>query len=87
MIGYRVRRFLDAWAEAESTMRAFLLWNASNTLLAFALAASSVLLLVVTAAPGFQRTVLFGHIAVAVAWTLSVFVIGPVYERVGPPPE
>lgn len=85
MIGYRIRRFGEAWAESGPVVRVFLLWNATNTVLAFGLAASSVVLLSVTTVPGFQRALLFGYIAVAVAWTLSVFLIGPAYERAAPP--
>jgi len=87
MIGYRVRRFLEVWEEEDRTMRAFLAWNAANTWLAFALLVGSVGLLAVMSAPGFQRTVLLSYIAVAVVWLVSVFVIGPVYERVVTPEE
>ncbi|PSQ08851.1 hypothetical protein BRC95_02385 [Halobacteriales archaeon QS_5_68_33] len=85
MIGYRVRRFLAAWREQSRRVRAFLAWNAANTLAAFALLLSSFFLLAVLGRPGFQRTVLFGYIVVAVVWLVSVFAIGPAYERLVPP--
>ncbi len=84
MIGYRLRRFLAAWREEDTRVRAFLAWNAANTLAAFGLLLSSFALLVVASTPGYQRALLFGYIAVAVCWLVSVFVIGPAYERVGP---
>ena len=65
-------------------MRAFLLWSGANTVLAFALLFGAFGLLVATSAPGFQRTVLVGYVAVAVAWLVSIFVIGPVFDRVVP---
>lgn len=84
MLGYRVRRFLALWAEAGRTMRAFLLWSGANTVVAFGLLVTSVFLLVVMNAPGFQRTVLFGYIAVAVVWIVSIFLIDAVYSYVDP---
>ena len=56
MIGYRVRRFLQAWREEEPMVQAFLAWNAANTLVAFGLLLSSFFLLVLASAPGYQRT-------------------------------
>jgi len=85
MIGYRVRRFLDAWETEDATTRVFLAWNAANTVLAFLLLFGSVSLLFVLGTPGFQRTLLFAYIVVAVGWLLSVFAIGPVYDRVVTP--
>jgi hypothetical protein len=87
MIGYRIRRFLDAWREADTPLRAFLFWQAANTVLAFGLLFSSFSLLFVMNAPGFQRTVVFGYIAVAVCWVCSIFAIEPVYRWVDPQPE
>lgn len=84
MIGYRIRAFLDHYREAGRTMRLFLLWNAANTVLAFALLVGSFVLLVVANAPGSQRPLLLSFTVVAVLWLLSVFVIGPVYDRVDP---
>lgn len=84
MIGYRIRRFLDLWAEAGATMRAFLLWSGANTAVAFGLLVSSFFLLFVMNAPGFQRLVLFGYIAVAIAWIISIFLIDTVYGYVDP---
>jgi len=84
MIVYRVRRFVEAWREEESVVQAFLAWNAANTLVAFGLLLSSFLLLVLASAPGYQRTLLLSYIVVAVLWLVSVFVIGPAYERFAP---
>lgn len=87
MIGYRVRRFLEAWRAEEGRMRLFLLWSGANTVLAFALLVGAFALLVVTNAPGYQRAVLVAYVAVAVAWMLSIFTIGPVYDRTVPVEE
>jgi hypothetical protein len=87
MIGYRVRRFLQAWREEETTVQAFLAWNAANTLVAFGLVLSSFVLLVLASTPGYQRSLLLGYIVVAVLWLVSVFVIGPAYERFAPVDE
>ncbi|MFB6087558.1 MAG: hypothetical protein ABEJ85_03465 [Haloarculaceae archaeon] len=87
MIGYRIRRFLDAWANADTDVRVFLAWQAANTGVAFGLLFSSFFLLFVMNAPGFQRAILFGYIAVAVLWICSIFGIEPVYRWVGPEPE
>lgn len=87
MILYRLRRFVAAWREEDTRVQAFLAWNAANTLTAFALLFSSFFLLVLASAPGYQRTLLLAYIAVAVVWLLSVFVIGPVYDRVVPSEE
>lgn len=84
MIGYRIRRFLDAWRGEDRVTRLFLAWNAANTLVAFALLFGAFALLVVTNAPGYQRTPLLAYVAVAVAWLFSVFGIGPAYERFAP---
>lgn len=84
MIGYRIRRFREVWDEEGRATRAFLAWNAANTVLAFLLLVGAVGLLVVTNRPGFQRTTVLAYVVVAVAWLLSIFVIGPVYERVRP---
>jgi hypothetical protein len=84
MIGYRARLFVEQWHEAGRTMRLFLAWNAGNTVVAFALLVGAFGLLVATNAPGFQRTLLLGYIVVAVAWLLSIFTIGPVYDRIDP---
>ena len=84
MILYRLRRFLAAWREEDARIRAFLAWNATNTLAAFGLLFSSFFLLVLVSAPGYQRTLLLAYIGVAVVWLVSVFVIGPVYERFAP---
>ncbi|MEF8853270.1 MAG: hypothetical protein V5A44_05070 [Haloarculaceae archaeon] len=85
MIGYRVRRFLQAWREVDARVRAFLAWNAANTLGAFALLLSAFALLVLASAPGYQRSLLLGYITAAVCWLVSVFAIGPAYERFVPP--
>lgn len=87
MIGYRIRRFLEAWNEEDATVRAFLAWNGANTVVAFALLFGAFALLVATSAPGFQRSLLLGYITVAVVWLLSIFLIGPVYDRVVVPDE
>ncbi|MFB6088111.1 MAG: hypothetical protein ABEJ85_06280 [Haloarculaceae archaeon] len=87
MIGYRIRRFLGLWADAGSTMRAFLLWSATNTVVAFGLLFSSFFLLLVMNAPGFQRAILFGYIGLAVAWIVSIFLIDTVYSYVDPASE
>lgn len=87
MILYRLRRFLTAWREEDTLVQAFLAWNAANTLTAFALLFSSFFLLVIVSAPGYQRTLLLAYIGVAVVWLVSVFVIGPVYERFVPAKE
>jgi len=84
VILYRLRRFLAAWREEDARIQVFLAWNAANTLTAFALLFSSFLLLVLASAPGYQRSLLLAYIGVAVVWLLSVFVIGPVYERFAP---
>ncbi|WP_459193455.1 hypothetical protein [Halosimplex sp. J119] len=84
MIGSQIRRFLAAWREESRAMQAFLLWDAGNTVVAVGLLVGAFALLVATSAPGFQRTPLLAYIAVAVCWLLSIFVIGPVYDRVGP---
>jgi hypothetical protein len=84
MLGYRLRRFLDVWAQADRPTRVFLAWNAANTWLAFALLVGAVALLAVMSSPGFQRAILLSYIAVALLWLVSVFVIGPAYERVAP---
>jgi len=81
VILYRLRRFLAAWREEDARIQAFLAWNATNTLVAFGLLFSSFFLLVLASAPGYQRTLLLAYIGVAVVWLVSVFVIGPVYER------
>ncbi|MFC7140935.1 hypothetical protein ACFQMA_14010 [Halosimplex aquaticum] len=83
MIG-SVRQFLAAWREEERAMQAFLLWNAGNTAVAVALLVGAFALLVATSAPGFQRTPLLSYIAVAVVWLVSIFGIGPAYDRVEP---
>jgi hypothetical protein len=87
MIGYRVRRFLEVWSEEDRTTRVFLAWNAANTWVAFALLVGSVGLLAVMSAPGFQRTILLSYITVAVVWLVSVFVIGPAYDRAVAPDD
>jgi hypothetical protein len=87
MIGYRVRRFLEVWAEEDRTTRVFLAWNAANTWVALVLLVGSVGLLAVMSAAGFQRAILLSYIAVAVAWLVSVFVIGPAYDRAVAPDE
>jgi len=84
MFLYRLQRFLDAWREEDALVRAFLLWSGTNTIAAFALLVGSFSLFSVLSTPGFQGTLLFGYIAVAVAWTLSIFLIGPAYDRFGP---
>ncbi|WP_415379515.1 hypothetical protein [Halosimplex sp. TS25] len=84
MIGYRIRQFLAAWREESRAMQAFLLWNAGNTVVAVGLLVGAFALLVVTSAPGFQRAVLLSYIAVAVVWLVSIFAIGPAYDRVEP---
>lgn len=83
MIG-SVRRFLAALVEEDARTRAFLLWDAGNTVVAVGLLVGAFALLVVTAEPGFQRGPLLAYIAVAVAWLLSIFTIGPLYERFAP---
>ncbi|WP_135364870.1 hypothetical protein [Halosimplex halophilum] len=83
MIG-SVRRFLAAMAEEDARTRAFLLWNAGNTVVAVGLLVGAFALLVVTNAPGFQRGALLAYIAVAVLWLVSIFTIGPLYERLVP---
>jgi len=83
MIG-SVRRFLAAMAEEDARTRAFLLWNASNTVGAVGLLGGAFALLVVTDAPGFQRGVLLAYITVAVLWLVSIFTIGPAYDRFVP---
>ena len=87
MIGYRVRQFLAAWREEGRRTQAFLLWNATNTVVAVALLVGAFTLLVVTSAPGFQRDVLLAYIVVAVLWLVSIFAIGPAYERFAPVDE
>lgn len=84
MIGYRVRQFLAAWREEDATTQLFLAWNAGNTVVAFGLLFGSFAVLVAASAPGFQRGLLLGFTVVAVAWLLSIFAIGPAYERVVP---
>jgi hypothetical protein len=84
MIDYRVRQFLAAWREEGPRMQVFLLWNAGNTVTAAALLVGAFALLVVTSAPGFQRTVLLAYIVVAVVWLVSIFAIGPAYKRFVP---
>ncbi|WP_436925293.1 hypothetical protein [Halosimplex amylolyticum] len=84
MIGYRIRQFVAAWREEGRAMQAFLLWNAGNTVVAVGLLVGAFALLVVTNAPGFQRTPLLAYIAVAVGWLVSIFAIGPAYDRVEP---
>lgn len=79
-----IQRFLEAMREESPAMRVFVLWNASNTVLAAGLLVGAFALLVVTSAPGFQREVLLAYIAVAVAWLVSIFTIGPAFERFGP---
>jgi len=83
MIG-SVRRFLAAIAEESARTRAFLLWNAGNTVGAVGLLVGAFALLVVTNAPGFQRGVLLAYITVAALWLVSIFTIGPVYDRFVP---
>jgi hypothetical protein len=85
MIGYRIQQFLEAWEREEPPVQVFLAWNAANTVFAFLLLGGAVGLLFVMSAPGFQRTILQGYIVVAVAWLLSIFLIGPAYDRVVPP--
>jgi len=85
MIGYRLRLFLEAWREETGATRAFLLWGGANTVVAFALLFGAFGVLVATSAPGFQRGILLGYVAVAVCWLVSIFTIGPAYERVVPP--
>ena len=85
MIGYRLQRFFEAWEREEPPVQVFLAWNAANTVLAFLLPVGAVGLLFVMNAPGFQRTILQSYIVVAVAWLLSIFLIGPAYDRVVPP--
>ncbi|WP_123535195.1 hypothetical protein [Halosimplex salinum] len=87
MIGYRIQQFLAAWREEGRAMQAFLLWNAGNTVVAVGLLVGAFALLVVTNAPGFQRGVLLGYIVVAVLWLVSIFTIGPAYDRFVPPEE
>ncbi|MFB6150569.1 MAG: hypothetical protein ABEJ40_02060 [Haloarculaceae archaeon] len=87
MIRYRVERFLAAWREEDPTTRAFLAWDAANTLLAFALLLSSFALIAALNSLAFERTLLLGYVAVAVCWLCSVFAIGPVYDRVAPDPD
>ena len=84
MIGYRVRQFLAAWRKEGRRTQAFLLWNATNTVVAVALLVGAFALLVLTSAPGFQRNVLLAYIVVAVLWLVSIFAIGPAYERFVP---
>ncbi|PSP71421.1 hypothetical protein BRC79_00590 [Halobacteriales archaeon QH_8_67_27] len=69
MIGYRVRQFLAAWREEGRRTQAFLLWNATNTVVAVALLVGAFALLVLTSAPGFQRNVLLAYIVVADIFT------------------
>lgn len=85
MIGYRVRQFLAAWRAEDATTQVFLAWNAANTVGAFALLVGSFAVLVAASAPGFQRGLLLGFTVVAVAWLVSIFAIGPAYERVVAP--
>ena len=87
MIGYRVRRFLDVWRAKDQTTKLFLAWSATNTLTAFGLLVGSFAVLVAANAPGFQRGLLAGFTTVAVVWILSIFFIGPVYDRVAAPRE
>jgi len=87
MIGYRVRRFLDAWRAEDRATRLFLLWNGANTVVAFALLFGAFGLLFATSRPGYQRAVLVGYVAVAVVWLVSIFAIAPVYDRLVPPEE
>lgn len=68
-------------------MRAFVVWNAGNTVVAVGLLVGAFALLVVANAPGFQRTPLLAYIAVAVLWLVSIFTIGPAYERFAPAEE
>lgn len=86
MIG-AIQRFLAAMRAEPPAMRLFLLWNAGNTVFAVGLLVGAFALLVVTNAPGFQRGVLLGYIVVAVLWLVSIFTIGPVFERFGPSEE
>jgi len=86
MIG-AIQRFVADVRESSPAMRAFLLWNVGNTLVAVGLLVGAFALLVVTNAPGFQRDVLLAYIVVAIGWLVSIFTIGPVYERVGPAEE
>ena len=86
MIG-AIQRFVTEMRESSPTMRAFLLWNVSNTLVAVGLLVGAFALLVVTNAPGFQRDVLLAYIVVAICWLVSIFTIGPVYERLEPAEE
>ncbi|QPV64929.1 hypothetical protein I7X12_10105 [Halosimplex litoreum] len=83
MIG-SVRRFLATMAEEDARTRVFLLWNAGNTVGAVGLLVGAFALLVVTNAPGFQRDVLLAYITLAVLWLVSIFTIGPLYDRVVP---
>lgn len=83
MIG-PVRRFLATLAEEDARTRAFLLWNAGNTAVAVGLLVGAFALLVVTSEPGFQRGLLLTYIAVAVLWLVSIFTIGPAYDRFAP---
>jgi hypothetical protein len=83
MIG-SLRRFLAAMAEEDARTRAFLLWDAGNTVGAVGLLVGAFALLVVTNAPGFQRGALLAYITVAVLWLVSIFTIGPLYDRLVP---
>ncbi|WP_436911190.1 hypothetical protein [Halosimplex marinum] len=83
MIG-SVRQYLATLAEEDRRTAAFLVWNAGNTVVAVGLLVGAFALLVVTSAPGFQRGVLLAYIAVAVLWLVSIFTIGPLYERFAP---
>jgi hypothetical protein len=87
MIGYRVRRFLEAWRAEDRATKLFLLWNGANTVVAFALLFGAFGILVATREPGFQRAILVGYVAVAVVWLVSIFAIAPAYDRVVPPEE
>jgi len=87
MIGYRVRRFLDAWRAEDRATKCFLLWNGANTVVAFALLFGAFGVLVATSEPGFQRTVLVAYVAVAVGWLVSIFAIAPAYDRFVPHEE
>jgi len=82
MILRRLARIRDAWADLNRTERLFTIWSGANTALAFALPVGAVALLVAVTAPGFQRTLLLAYTVVAVCWLLSIFLVGPAYDRV-----
>ena len=87
MIGYRVRRFLEVWTEEDERHPRVGGVPRQEDPSGAVLLVGSVGLLAVMSAAGFQRAILLSYIAVAVAWLVSVFVIGPAYDRAVAPDE